>query len=289
MNSEASGESEIQKPTNIDNIKDSVPRVLHYCWFGQAPLSHVAQRSLFSWQEFAPGCTLRRWDESNAPIDDCVFVRDAYDAGKWAFVSDYVRFWALYNFGGVYMDTGSELIKDITPLFSCSPFAAYETVSKTANPGLIACCLPHDEIALEMLDIYRNLSFVDTNDFLLSHTVNEIFSTILEQYGYRREDRRQTVGGWTILPSEYFDPFYGFGGFHRTRHTYSVHWSSASWLDPVQRTKKKVQMKLIPILGHRLGEITGRVVAEFKHNGRHGFKNLFHVSQEVIRRNKRRD
>lgn len=273
----------------VSKISDrsSIPHVIHYCWFGHKELSPIAQRSLRSWHRFVPDFEIRRWDESNAPLEDCSFIHDAYLAGKWAFVSDYVRFWALYQYGGIYMDVGSELVKDITPLIRKAPFSAIEAVSLTATPGLIICCLPQDPVVHEALRVYTDLPFINTRDYLMAHTVNEVFTSVLERYGYHRQDNCQKIAGWTILSSDYFDPFYGFGGYHLTKHTYSIHHSSASWLDPVQQTKRKIQMRVTPFIGHRLGEITGRVVGELAHNGLQGVRNLYDVSLEVIRR--RRD
>ena len=88
----------------------SVPKIIHYCWFGGGPISEQAERSLESWRRFAPDYEIRRWDESNFDIDECSFAKGAHSAGKWAFVSDYARFKVLYEHGGIYMDVGSELV-----------------------------------------------------------------------------------------------------------------------------------------------------------------------------------
>lgn len=243
-------------------MTSSVPHLIHYCWFGGNALSATAQRSLKSWEKYAPGFEIRRWDETNAPLKDCAFVQGAYEAGKWAFVSDYVRFWALYRFGGVYMDVGSELIRDISPLMEKAPFSAIELITLTVNTGLIICCPPGNQIVREVLDVYQRTPFIGTEDYLRSHTVNEIFTTVLERRGYQRRNTQQVIDGWTILSSDYFDPFYGFGGFHIKKNTYSVHHSSASWCDPVQQKKQEVQTRIIPLIGHRPGEIIGRIVGE---------------------------
>lgn len=263
---------------------DQIPHLLHYCWFGGNALSDTAQDSLKSWGRYASDFEIRKWDETNAPLDDCAFVHDAYKAGKWAFVSDYIRFWALYRFGGIYMDVGSELVKDITPLIQHAPFSAIEAGSLTVNAGLIACCAPGNQMVRTVLETYQRLPFIDSEDYLRAHTVNEVFTTILERHGYCRENTYQVVDEWTIFPSSFFDPLYGVGGFHIKKSTYSVHHSSASWLDPVQQTKQRIQQRVTPYLGHRLGQIIGRVIGEFEHHGVRGIKNLIAVTGNVISR-----
>lgn len=244
-----------------------IPRLIHYCWFGGGALSDTARCSLRSWRRFAPGFEIKRWDETNAPLEDCAFVHDAFEARKWAFVADYVRFWALYQSGGIYMDVGSELVKDISPLIEDAPFSAIERETLTVNAGLIVCCAPKDPIVHAVLDVYRTLPFIDAADFLRSHTVNEIFTSVLERFGYYRRDLRQSVAGWILLPSDYFDPLYGFGGFHIKKNTYSIHHSTASWCDSVQQTRRRIETKIAPFIGHRASEIIGRVIGEIRANG----------------------
>lgn len=262
----------------------AIPMTIHYCWFGGSLLTPTAQQTLESWKRFAPGFSLKRWDESNAPIDRCDFVHKAYQSHKWAFVSDYVRFWVLYQFGGIYMDTGSELIKDITPLIMKAPFAAIEAMSQTVAAGLIVCCAPHDPIVKEVLDVYEELLFDDSLEFMYAHTVNRILTDVLRRHGLSQCDTLQRVDSWTILPSSYFDPHYGIGGFHIKPTTYSVHRSSASWLDPVNRIEQAVQWKVTPFIGHRLGLIVGRVVGEFKVNGIQGLPNLVTKARQTVSR-----
>lgn len=263
----------------------SVPKIIHYCWFGDRPLTEVAKRSLESWQQYAPGYRIKRWDESNSPLDDCDFVRSAYEAGRWAFVSDYVRFWVLYHHGGIYMDVGSKLIKDISSLTQYCPFSALEESTKTATTGLIACCASYNPIVAEVLRNYRNLQFENTPEFMQTHTVNEMFTTVLERNGFIRRDVMQLVAGWTLLPSEYFSPVYSFGGYHISKNTYSVHHGSGSWITPELRVKKAIVRRIAPVVGKRPAEIIGRIIGELKCNGLvRGLNNIRNVSLEVAAR-----
>ena len=88
-------------------------KVRHYCWFGGKPLPRSAEKCIASWKKFLPEYEIRRWDESNFDVNAIPYTREAYAAGKYAFVSDYARFWILYHNGGVYFDTDVEVIRNM--------------------------------------------------------------------------------------------------------------------------------------------------------------------------------
>ena len=273
----------------VANLTCDTPHVIHYCWFGRDELSTTARKALESWKRFAPGFEIRCCDESVFNTDFCEWTRRAYAAKKYAFVADYARFRMLHDFGGVYMDLGSELVKDITPLVeTCSPFSAIEELSKTANTGLIAATPPFNPVVASVLAHYEAIDFSDDPEFLKANTVNEILTRELEKYGFLREDRLQEVGGWTLLPSRCFNPVYGFGGFHIKKDTYSIHRYSGSWAEPEFRIKRKVEDAISPFMGRRLAQIAGRIIGEIKTNGlRDGMLRLTLVARCVISRGRR--
>ena len=261
----------------------SVPKVIHYCWFGHGELPETAQKSIETWKAYAPEFEIKRWDESNIDIGECEFAREAYSAKKWAFVSDFVRFKVLYEHGGIYMDVGSELIRDLSPLLKFAPFSAIESSTKTVSTGLVACCEAASPVVGEVLAKYRSLHFVDTPEFLRSHTVNEIFTSVFEKSGYARVDEMQRVLSWTLLPCEYFDPPLGFKGHRITQNTFSVHRGSASWAEPKYQFKKVIERKISPFVGRRLAQIVGRVAGEVNQEGLvQGLKNCIAVSKNLI-------
>ena len=264
----------------------AVPHIIHYCWFGHGELSDIAKKVLASWEKYAPGFEIRRCDENVFDVNSCEWTRKAYTAKKYAFVADYARFRMLYDFGGVYMDLGSELIKDIADLVeTCSPCSAIEELSNTANTGLIAAAPPHDPVVASVLARYETMNFSDEADFLNANTVNEMMTRELEKYGFVREDKYQKVGDWTLLPSCYFNPVYGFGGYHIKNNTYSVHHYSGSWVEPEFRVKKRIVDILSPFLGRRLAQVIGRIVGEIKVKGvRDGVLHLTLVAKGVVAR-----
>lgn len=234
-------------------------KVIHYCWFGGSPLTETANKAIASWKKYAPGFEIKRWDETNFDIACCDFVRDAYVAHRWAFVSDYVRYKVLCEHGGIYMDIGTILIKDIIELLDKVPFTAMEYQTKTASPGLIMACEPGDPVAQEILANYEVLKFEDSNEFFDLHTVNEMTSSVLEKHGFERVRREQKIAGWTILPYQAFNPVYGLGGYHITSETFSVHEGSSSWQRPMERSKQAFVRRYAPYIGKRPAEIFGRI------------------------------
>ena len=91
-----------------------IPKVIHYCWFGGGKKPKLAKKCISSWKTYCPGYKLIEWNESNYDLSSAPqFVREAAEAKKWAFVSDYVRLQVVYQYGGIYLDTDVELLRNI--------------------------------------------------------------------------------------------------------------------------------------------------------------------------------
>ena len=93
-----------------------IPKKIHYCWFGGNPLPEDVKEYIASWRKYCPDYEIIEWNESNFDINCCAYVKEAYEAKKWAFVTDYVRLYALYHHGGIYMDTDVEVVKSLNDL-----------------------------------------------------------------------------------------------------------------------------------------------------------------------------
>lgn len=126
-----------------------IPKVIHYCWFGRNELPEKAKQCIESWKKFCPDCEIREWNEQNFDLNCCDYVREAYQAKKWAFVSDYARFQILYNYGGMYFDTDVEVIRSLDDLQNKGPYIGFEEGKRThtgmnyqVNPGLGLACEP---------------------------------------------------------------------------------------------------------------------------------------------------
>ena len=90
-----------------------INKVIHYCWFGGNPKSDLINRCIESWKKYCPDYEIIEWNEKNFDIDSNKFVKEAYEARKWAYVSDYIRAYAIYNYGGIYLDTDVLVVESI--------------------------------------------------------------------------------------------------------------------------------------------------------------------------------
>ena len=114
-----------------------IPKIIHYCWFGGNPLPEDAKKYIESWRKYCPGYEIKEWNESNFDINCCDYVREAYEAKKWAFVSDYARFYILYQYGGLYFDTDVEMIRPLFSILQKGSFMGMEVNSPACvAPGL---------------------------------------------------------------------------------------------------------------------------------------------------------
>ena len=100
---------------SITEESNVIPKKIHYCWFGHIPLPDLALKCIASWKKYLPDYEIIEWNESNYDINVCDYVREAYKAKKWAFVSDYARFDILYRFGGLYFDTDVDHLWGVNP------------------------------------------------------------------------------------------------------------------------------------------------------------------------------
>ena len=244
---------------------NEIPRLIHYCWFGGKRLSATAERSVATWADVMSNCPIARWDETNFDTGQCSFSRGAFQAKKWAFVSDYVRFKVLQEHGGIYMDVGSRLLKPIDSLLAEGAFTAREWDTGYVNPGLIVAAEPHNPVIEDIVARYENLDFHDDYEFLCNHTVNRMFTQAIARWGFENgPDTFWKTEAFTVYPSEFFCPKWSFGGYKKTNNTYAVHRFSASWMPERERVRLKVRHALAPFIGDTMARKIARIISLMK-------------------------
>ncbi|NLD93696.1 MAG: glycosyl transferase [Fibrobacter sp.] len=206
-----------------------IPKIIHYCWFGNNPKTNLIKRCIKSWREKCPDYQIIEWNESNFNVNQCNFTKDAYSIGKWAFVSDYARFQILNNIGGVYLDTDVELFKSLNDFLNYKMFTGFESYNRV-NPGLIWGSEKETRLVDEILNVYRNKDFFDSNGIPVLETVVDIVTKILVQKGLQLDGKKQCVDDLMIFPEDFFSPKSYFTGKETITHnSYTIHHFAASW------------------------------------------------------------
>lgn len=202
-----------------------IPKKIHYCWFGPKPYPKLVKNCIKSWQERLPDYELCFWNETNSPIEKS-FVRQAYSAGKYAFMSDYVRFWVLYNHGGIYLDTDMFVIKPFDDLLDNKVFVGWETNDKEKVNCAIIASIPKHSFIRDVLAYYEELSF--SKDLIPSLVVPSILTTLYHKYPNKQEIAIFPYSYFYPLPYEQKENSSNFLNYV-TPETYSVHLWNISW------------------------------------------------------------
>ena len=145
----------------------SIPKIIHYCWFGDGPISPERRKCMESWKKYCPDYKIMAWNEQNFDISTNRYAQQAYAAKKYAFVSDYARLVVLYRYGGIYLDTDVELVRPLDELLEYKGFIGMEHSVPTpygrtllVNTGSGVGAEPGCGMIGKMLAAYRNAAFI---------------------------------------------------------------------------------------------------------------------------------
>ena len=218
-----------------------IPKIIHYCWFGRNPLPESAQKCIASWRKFFPDYEIKEWNEDNFDVNMIQYTKDAYEAKKYAFVSDYARFWILYKYGGLYFDTDVEVIKPMDDIIERGPFMGIEKAFSLDLPPMIAPGLglgaaPGMEIFQRILDGFHQMDFYTKDGAYNPYTMIPMVTELFTSLGFKGTGEVEYVADTYIYPQEYFNPFDDMTGkLNITPNTYSIHWYSKTWTDKSSR------------------------------------------------------
>lgn len=229
-----------------------IPKIIHYCWFGENPLPELAQKCIESWEKYFPSYEIKEWNETNYDVHKIPYASEAYDAKKYAFVSDYARFDILYQYGGIYFDTDVEVIKPYDDILKNGGFMGFEAAG-TVAAGLGIGCNAGLGIIHQIVEFYASLCFLNDDGSYNTYTVVEYVTKILKKHGLKRENTIQKFEGLTIYPIEYFCPIsFITGKMNITNNTYSIHHYTASWFSELQIEMRMKKQKIYSIFGTNL-------------------------------------
>ncbi len=210
-----------------------IPKKIHYCWFGGNKKPKLFEKCYKSWKKHCSDYEIIEWNEDNFDLSDCpLYVQQAYEAKKWAFVTDYVRLKVVYDNGGIYLDTDVELKKKLDFLLNNKAFFGFEG-GKYINTGLGFGAEKGADILLEIMRDYDDIPFVKEDGSFDTLSCPRRNTEIFIRHGLKQNDSMQHVDGdILILPTVYLCPIsFETGKRKFSFKTVSVHWFSASWYD----------------------------------------------------------
>lgn len=245
----------------------SIPKIIHYCWLSGDPYPELVLRCMQSWKEMLPDYEFMLWDGTRFDVHSVPWVEQACNAKKWAFASDYIRLYALYNYGGVYLDSDVEVIKSFDDLLDREYFLGREhTPDRIENQDSIEAatfgakkCLP---FLKSVMTFYETHDFCDKNGFLNTTTLPTVMARALRD------------NPLDVFPMDYFSPKNTRTlALESTKNTYSIHHFNGSWHSLAQQKHVALRTNLCKVLGERIGEMVASFLAVFINVRYEGFVN----------------
>lgn len=254
----------------------SIPKIIHYCWLSGDPYPELVLRCMQSWKEMLPDYEFMLWDGTRFDVHSVPWVEQACNAKKWAFASDYIRLYALYNYGGVYLDSDVEVIKSFDDLLDREYFFGREhTPDRIENQDSIEAatfgakkCLP---FLKSVMTFYETHDFCDKNGFLNTTTLPTVMARALRD------------NPLDVFPMDYFSPKNTRTlALEITKNTYSIHHFNGSWHSVAQQKHVALRTKLCKMLGEKIGDMLSSFLAIFIHIRYEGFEcTLKKISDKV--------
>lgn len=230
-----------------------IPKIIHYCWFGRGEKPLQAQMCIDSWKQFLPEYQLKEWNEDNFDINQNRYVREAYENRKFAFVTDYVRLYAIYTEGGVYMDTDVEVLGSYDSFLHHHAFSGFETDGNVPT-GMMAA-EKGSVWAKELLDQYADRVFVKPDGNFDMTTNTTVITNYMLGKGLVLNNKYQDIPNLcTMYPADYFCPKDHRTGIIRcTKNTVCIHHFAGSWIKSswINKFRHRFKVFLIGLIGEK--------------------------------------
>ena len=244
-----------------------IPKIIHYCWLSDDPIPAPLQKYMKSWKKYLPEYEFWLWNLDRFDINSSMWVQEAFRAKKYAFAADYIRCYALYNYGGIYLDMDVEVLKPFDDLLNLPYFIGMEDSPAAIEAAIIGVEKKH-ALFQEMMDYYKNRHFVSPSGNYDMRTLPDIMRQIIdEKFHYTQitsisDFEKVPIQEICIFPRDWFSPkSLHDGKIHLTEKSYAIHHFSGSWVSPL---RKKIRRIVIFIGGIRLKDFLKRIFIKEK-------------------------
>ena len=206
-----------------------IEKTIHYCWFGGKPKPKSAIKCINSWKKYCPDYKIVEWNEQTFDLNCNAYVKEAYENKKWAFITDYVRLFAIYNFGGIYMDTDVEVLKPLDQFLDCDGFTGFEAKEYMVT-GIMAGA-KGSKVYKALLDYYTDRHFMNPDGSLDLTTNTETITKMFLDMGFIQNNQYQEIDGFRLYPNDYFCPKNSVTlEVNITDNSHTIHHFAGTWI-----------------------------------------------------------
>lgn len=225
-----------------------IPKIIHYCWLSNDPVPENLQKYMSTWRQHLPDYEFIKWDFNRFPKESSKWVSEAFDNKKYAFAADYIRLYALYNYGGIYLDMDVEILKSFDEFLELDEMLCYEKDGNGALEMAVIGFKKNSEFIKQCLKYYENRSFIKEDNTFDTTTIPYIVTKILLD-NYKVLDTKfiskaieATQDGFIpVFPSDFFSPkSYNNGKIYLSNNTVAIHHFAGSWLSNKERLIKLI-------------------------------------------------
>ncbi|MBD5550031.1 MAG: hypothetical protein HDQ96_02470 [Lachnospiraceae bacterium] len=216
-----------------------IPKVIHYCWFGGKEIPAQNKEWMASWKRYCPDYEIIEWNESNYDVSKNKYMYEAYQAGKWGFVSDYVELDIIYHYGGIYLDTDVEIIKNLDELLYEDAFMGIDG-SKNISLGLGFGARTHFRIIKELMDEYDSRSFYNPDGSMNVTAAPTLQISFFNNLGYINNGEYQKIDKLVVYPEKVLSGKCNYTGkISPTKDTFLIHHYDGSWAADEKKNRVK--------------------------------------------------
>lgn len=248
-----------------------IPKIIHYCWLSNDPVPEDLQTYMKSWKEKLPEYEFIKWDFNRFEKSSSVWVSEAFDNKKYAFAADYIRLYAIYNYGGIYMDMDIEVIKSFNPLLDSEYMMAYE---RPNQPWIEAGCFGAEkgnEFIGDCLKRYENRHFIKEDGSYDQLPLPQVMAKVLKD-----SNLYYSFYSWDYFTAKSYDT----GIETPSDNTFAIHHFAGSWKTDEEKMKIEKSRKLAKYFGVKIANNIVELSCEVKKYGIKGIKTYIDIKVE---------
>lgn len=236
-----------------------IPKIIHYCWLSGDEFPPLIQKCIDTWKEKLPDYEFMLWDTKRFKLETNLWVKQAFETKKYAFAADYIRLYAVYNYGGIYLDTDVEVVKSFNDLLHRPYFACTEGLN-IIEAGVFGA-QKNNTWVKQSLDYYDGKSFIkEDGTFDMLPLPRIMMAQISKSKTFQVNHPNEVDASLQIknedtlymFPEDFFcAKNHGTGVITKTEDTYSIHHFAMSWLPKKRTFLPNLKRKLMSFFGVR--------------------------------------